>query len=659
MEELQKGGILYHKILFIFFCIFINNFIFTQDFQWNRSDLNKSLKEYSSQQLFQLAQDNFKKGLYNNTIQYLIEYLERNPYEFNALNLIIKSFLNLNLNLRAKSFIYNGLNQYPEKVEFKIYNGLLYLQENNLQEVQKIIESLENNPNNNNWGDFLILKGRLYLKKGDYNLARYFFYKYLSYHPDDMNIYLNLIDYHLANQDFISVKEFIEKFKEQFPDNIEIYKLYGDYYYNQYLHNKKFKNHLENLEKSYLNYKTYLNYIDFNPQVWNHLLHISYLLNNKERIENLLSEYNGRIHDPILLSNISEYLQNKNLFDSLKNLCENNTMYFSCIRYDFFIKKNNKQLSNERSKKYLNFIKNNSLSFDEKYILLMWYNFLNPKNNLKEFLNFYKEYKYFEDYFITLQKLIIEEPDKMEWKLLMEKYLLNKDQYLMYTIFKNTPISNIKNTYKREKKTILIMNPFSLEKYEFHFQESELIRNFLRFLINNIEYLKTLEEDEWIELKSRILNDSKFYLFYQPEILPVIIEWEKEKNKKIDYILEIFYRISQQSIYLTMILRDSNGIPIQKENIQLTNKHELFLYPAIKDFLLNNISIESRYLANYNNDIVINAGIVDNLKKDNIFIYNNSYYRVKEIYPYTSILELIKGNHYPYTVDSIFKKISK
>lgn len=659
MAERKKVVISFHKSKILYILFFIIYSISAQDLSFLKSIQNKNLKEMNSSELLKSGEDTYKRGLYNHTIQYLHEYLERNPKDLKPALILIKSYINLNQLQQAKEYILNYSKIYPEEHQIKIYDAMVALKENNLEKADKIIQQLDEY--NLQQKDYYLIKGNYYLIQSKNDLADYFYKKYLSMNPDDHEIYKYLILFNLNQKNYSKVEEYLNTFKKQFPDNIEIYKLYGDYYYSKYL--DRWKEPIRLLDNAYLNYKTYLNYIEFEPEIWNQLLYISYLLNDKNKILQLKNEYSYNIKNPLLLSNLQEYTDDKNLSSTLENLCNVNEIVFSCIRYDFFIKKNDKSKAFERNKYYLNLAINYKKKYDYEsyYNLLIWSNFLSNNNieNIKEYLNYYEEQKFYEDYYMTLQKLVVKEPNNTKWRRLMEIFLAKKNQYVMYKIFDDKPINNIKYYYNRQTKNILVFNPYPLDSTEKHFKESDLIRNFINFFINNIEYIKPINETNWDIIKSKAVINKNYYLFYEPSILPILKEWEKENNIIIDYYLESYYRLSHKSLIMTLILRDSNGILINKEDLYLQNADEFKIIPILKRFILRNISLEGKFISKNNDDIIINLGKVDLVKENDIFKFQNNFYKVKTIYPYTSILQLIKGNSVQYTTNDIFVKTNR
>ncbi|GIX40774.1 MAG: hypothetical protein KatS3mg129_0507 [Leptospiraceae bacterium] len=595
--------ILFHKsinLIYIFFIIYLfPTTIITQDFSWNYSLNNLNLKEIHSSKLLELSQESYKKGYYYHSIQYLTEFLERNPKHLEATKLLIKNYFNINDLSRAEHLILRGKNNYPEEPFFKIYESLLLLKKGKIDDAEKIISNLENL--NLNYADFYLLKGNFYLIKNNYSLAEFYFKKYIANHPQEHYIYITLIDTYFNNNQIEKAKHYIELYKKIFKDNINIFKIQGAYYYHLYLNKqKKDKDHLYFLQESYINYKTYLNYIQYNSEIWNQLLNIAYLLNDNNKIKDLLNNYQYNIKDFLLSSNINELTNKENLLDSLENLCKKNNIFFSCIRYDFYIQKNNKQKSFERSKYYLYYAKKNKsiISNEEYYNILKWANFLYPENLelKKEFFQFYKDNHFYEDYFLTLFDLNLNDKQNPKWKFLMERFLLEKDKYLMFKLYKEKSLLNIKDFYKRNNINILVFNPFPIEQYEFHFRESNLIRNFINFYINQTELLKTINDKQWIDLKLRILNDDKYYLFYNPEIIPIIREWEIENNLYFDYLLETHYRIINDSLFIRFTLRDKNGLLIQSLEYFIKNNDIWSLTKILQDFLLQNITIKANFI---------------------------------------------------------------
>ena len=657
MEEYPKVAILYRSLILFLFVFSL----YSQDFSWNISQSNKNLKEISSSDLFRYAEESNKKGYYEISIQYLTEYLERNPKQLDAIKLLIKNYLQINDLKRAENLIELGKNTFPEDVFFKIYDSILLLKKGNLIDAEKIIEGLENQNTQNT--DFYLLKGQYYLLKNNYDYAEFYFKKYLSQNPNDDSIYLFLIDTYLKNNQTEKAKYYIDLYKKIFSNNINLFKIQGDYFYKLYLNEKiKEKKHLYYLEEAYLNYKTYLNYSSYDPNIWKHLLYIAYLLNDDKKIKHLINDYPYNLNDPLLASNVSELLNNNQL-KSLQDLCNKNQIFFSCIRYDFYIKQTSPALAFERSKYYLSVAQKNQkkITKEDYKNLLIWAQFLYPKNIeiLKTFLEFYKENQYFEDYYLTLQNIILEDKDNPKWKILMERFLSNKNQYVMFQHFNNVPLTNIKQKYQRKKIKLIIFNPYPLEKYEHHFRESDLVRNYLDFYTNQIDLLQSLEANQWLKIKERVLSNPKYYLFYQPEILSIIREWEIENQQNIDYFLESYYRIIENTFYIRFILMDKNGLLINQEEYYITNHRVEKLASFLKEFLLKNITLKANFIDIYNNNVIINLGKEDFIKENQVFKHQNNYYRVKKVYPYTSLVELIQGKATNYTNSDIFIKVSR
>jgi tetratricopeptide (TPR) repeat protein len=653
----------YNKYLLIIIIISVIK-IYSQDFSFNVSKENLNIKELNSSELWELSQKSFKEGYYYYSIQYLTEYLQRNPNQLDAMKLLIKSYININDYRRSEQIIQNGLNQYPEDSFFEIYLSLIELKKGNIDKAKNMIEKLEEKVLQNQ--DFYFIKGIYYFNLNQYNLSEFYFKKFLSYQPDNHNIYIYLFENYLKVNQLDNALYYKNQFQKVFPNNIMIYKMNGDYYYKLYLNENQNNNFLkiQNLKEAYINYKTYLNYTQFDPEIWNHLLNIAYLLNDKEKIQSLIENESSYIKDHLISSNVYQILNHKNLLNSLQNLCSENKIFFACIRYDFFIKNNQKHLQNERSKYYLNYAKNNKEKIhpDEYYNILLWAKSLNPDNLelLKEFLNYYKENEYYEDYFFTLQNLIIKEPENPYWKLLMERFMQQKKQYLMFDLFSNIPLLNIKSYYKRKKINILVFNPYPIDKYEHHLKESDLFRDFINFYINNIEILNTISNEQWQEIKLKTFNNEKFYLFYKPEILPIIKEWETENNYYFDYFLEINYKMINNKILIYFILRDKNGINVTENKEYQISLNQLWkLTKFLKEFLLNNINLQGIYLTSYKNDLVLNLGKIDKIKINDIFKYQNNYYRVKNVYTYTSLIELIKGNPIVPPPNEVFIKANR
>lgn len=196
-----------------------------------------------------------------------------------------------------------------------------------------------------------------------------------------------------------------------------------------------------------------------------------------------------------------------------------------------------------------------------------------------------------------------------------------------------------------------------MEQKENHFKESNLIRDYINLFVNQIPYFEALSNSDFDDIKIRALNSSQQYLFYYPELTEIISEWELEENTNVDYILESNYRMKDQFFYITLILRDSNGMILKKQDFLYGTNSEFQFILDVENFLLN-VNLEGRYLQTFNNKVLINLGKVDKVKKDQIFRFKGTYYKVDNVFSYSSLLTLIKGKPQTYTEEDIFVRVS-
>ncbi len=648
---MRNQVILYPKIQFLFLFLIINLIpqrTFTQE------EL-KTLKFLSSGELLEKAKESYQKGNYYYAIQFLTEYVERNPEEIQALIFLAKNYINIQKCDKAFEILNRIENQYPEIMTIKILKNFCFLEQGQIQTVRENIAKFEKNLIQE--PDLWLLKGSYYLKLNQFDLSEMFYNKYLHKFPNEYQVYLKLIQLYLNKNDFVNSNLMIEDFKKKFPDNIEIFRLLGDYFYKLGM-NQKTKQK-ENFQNSYKYYKTYLNYVSFNPEIYEVLLFLAYELQDKEKINQLISDYKYVSKNALLSANINSILEDKRLLESLEILCNENRVAFSCIRYDLLLVNSNSPKKTKRIKQLMETMTKLKKNLQPYFPVLIWLRQFDKDSEiiLKEFLNYYKESSLYEDYYLTLLELYKKTNDP-KFSLLAEKFTNEKNQYKPFLIFSNYPLNLVKNAYKKEKKKILILNPLPLEQKENHFKESNLIRDFLGFFINQIPYFEILSNSDFQEIKKRMLNSSEHYLYYYPDLIDIITEWEFERNTNIDYILESNYRIIDQFFFITLILRNSNGMIIKKQNFSYTNDAEFRFLLDLEDFLLSSISLEGRYLQSFNNKVLINLGKVDKLKKNQIFRLKDQYYKVEEVFSYTSLLTLIKGDYREYTENDIFTRVS-
>lgn len=648
---MQKVGILFLKFVLSFVLITTT---YPQTFDLYKAE-KKSFKELSSTELLEKAKFYYSKGNYYNAIQYLSEYLERVPEDLENSLFLAKNYIFINNCSRAIPILDKFSNNFPEIRKIEIFRNFCLLKEGKIQEVQQNILELEKELIDE--PEFWLLKGEFYLKLNQYDLVNLFYKKYLLKFPEEYQIYLKLIEFELNKKNFLNAKSLIGNFKNQFPDNILYYKLLGDYHYKIALEQKQ--NPIENFSYSYLNYKTYLNYIPFDQNIFDLLLSIAYTLQDMEKIKDLLKEYNFTPKNLLLTTNIYQILEDHKLSDALEKLCKENKIFLSCIRYDFYLLKTQSKKKIERTKNYIEFIKSLKKNLKPYYIPLLWVEQFSENQEiiLKEFLEYYKNSLLYEDYYLTLLKLKKATNDP-KYTILIEKFQKDKDKYIPFEIFSTYPLSLIKNAYRRDKKNILVLNPFPLEEKEYHFRESDLLRNYIEFFINQIPYFRSIESKDLEEIKIRYLNTSRYYLFYDPELIEIIQEWEKDTNKKIDYIIESEYRIINNYFFLNLVIRNSFGEILGKKSFSYSNQSEFSFIFDLENFLLTTIPIEGKFLADYNNKILINAGLVDKIKKDQVFKFDSNYYKVEQIFPYTSLISLIKGKPMNYNQESVFIRVS-
>lgn len=646
---MRSLDILYLKIQFLFliFCltlISINSF----------PEEVTSLKLLSSKELIEKAQENYQKGNYYYTIQFLTEYVERNPQEIQALIFLAKNYISIQKCDKAFEILNRIENQYTEIKLIEILKNFCYLERGQIQSVRNNISKLEKDLVDE--PDFWLLKGDYYLKLNYYDLTEMFYNKYLYKFPNQYRIYIKMISLYLNKNDFENAYIMIEDFKKKFPDNIEYFRLLGDYFYRLGMNQKT--NQKENFQKSYKHYKTYLNYVSFNPEIYEVLLFLAYDLQDKEKLNHLLSEYNFVPKNTLLVSNINSILGDTKLLESLESLCKENKVLFSCTRYDFLLMNSNSPKKTKRIKQLRETLATYKKNLQPYFPLLIWLNSLEKDSEfiLNEFLNYYKNTYLYEDYYLILLKLFKKTSDP-KFSLLAEKFSKEKNQYQPFLIFSHYPLDLVKNAYKRTKKRILILNPLPLEQKENHFKESNLIRDYINLFVNQIPYFEALSNSDFDDIKIRALNSSQQYLFYHPELTEIISEWELEKNTNVDYILESNYRMKDQFFYITLILRDSNGMILKKQDFLYGTNSEFQFILDVENFLLN-VNLEGRYLQTFNNKVLINLGKVDKVKKDQIFRFKGTYYKVDNVFSYSSLLTLIKGKPQTYTEEDIFVRVS-
>ncbi|MCS7204081.1 MAG: hypothetical protein NZ853_00115 [Leptospiraceae bacterium] len=645
-------AIQFHKK--VLFLLFFPIWLWTQDFGFRTVSTNKPLNQIPSNELFRLAEKNYQEEKYNNVILYLTEYLERQPAKIEAEVLLIKSYLHLNDISNAKNRIQKNLKIYPDQNIFKILHGFVLVEEGKLKEAENLINELD--AKNLQKQEFFELKGNYYFKLNQYALSDFFYKKYLESNPLDKRIYRKIIQNLLAQNQISKAEEYAREFQKLFFDSIEVYKINGEIHYKKAF--IETNNKQKNLNEAYQNLKTYVNYTGGNPELLNKLMLIAYLLNSKDKIQSIKSEFDFETNDLLLLANKNDFLELDNA-STLKDLCSRTEYFFSCPRYDLFLLEkripfeslNRNKFYYLKAKEYKKKLDNENFLFSLKYAELFY-----PKNIeiKKEYLEYYQDNHYYEDFFLTLHELIRSEPEEVRWRILMRRFLEEMKDYPFLRLTGAHWI-NLKDFYQREKETILVFNPYPLEQNELHFKEPEILRNYIKNFINFIHYFQTIKEEDWSHLKTMFFRESRYYLFYQPELLPVLKEWENEKKVSVHFLLESFYRISPNRFQIDFVLRSRDGYIIKKDSFISNNpKQEEKLGVFLKQFLLRSVPLKAKYIGNHNGNIAINVGKIDLIKKDDIFKNQNQYYRVKEVYPYTSLLELIKGESKKLTPQDIF-----
>ncbi len=615
-----------------------------------------------------MGKKQFNNGYYEKSAIFLEEFLERNPQHREASLIFFKSLINSNDLDKAFSILSKMEINFPDLSTVQIMKGFYLLKKGRISDLENLIQALDQNQIDQS--DLWLLKADFYSQKNQNSMALLFFKKYINQFPGEPTIYIKMITYYIHQNDFENASNYLKKFKELFPENIEYYRLIGDYYLGFYLKQLSEisflkKNEITDLLKqSLLYYKTYYNYNDSNYDVLNQILYISYLLNEKFDFENFLQF----TKDPIYKANYYQHANLENLESILRNNCEKKEYLLSCFRYDLFLleKQMKKQLF-KRMKYYSTKVSGfeNTLPKREKLNYYLWAEKLysGDVQYLENRIQFYKTSGYYEDYFLDLYEASRQESNpqlKARSKISMEKFLQQKDQYLPLRAFPDVFPLVIKDALEREKKEIFIFTPFPIEKQEKHFLESEILRNLLNQLVNFVEYFKVVEDAEWKDIKKRFVKNHTHYFFFNPEIPLILEEWEREKNRTIHYLLESYYKIYHNHIYLNLILRNKKGIVLQSKEFYLKNlDDDIRLASTVQNFLLESMPLEGKFLKNIENKFLINLGEVDGIKKDQIFFYKGSYYKVSEVYPYISLLEFLKGNKNLPEKKEIFVRVSK
>lgn len=441
---MRSLDILYLKIQFLFliFCltlISINSF----------PEEVTSLKLLSSKELIEKAQENYQKGNYYYTIQFLTEYVERNPQEIQALIFLAKNYISIQKCDKAFEILNRIENQYTEIKLIEILKNFCYLERGQIQSVRNNISKLEKDLVDE--PDFWLLKGDYYLKLNYYDLTEMFYNKYLYKFPNQYRIYIKMISLYLNKNDFENAYIMIEDFKKKFPDNIEYFRLLGDFFYRLGMNQKT--NQKENFQNSYRHYKTYLNYVSFNPEIYEVLLFLAYDLQDKEKLNHLLSEYNFVPKNTLLVSNINSILGDTKLLESLESLCKENKVLFSCTRYDFLLMNSNSPKKTKRIKQLRETLATYKKNLQPYFPLLIWLNSLEKDSEfiLNEFLNYYKNTHLYEDYYLILLKLFKKTSDP-KFSLLAEKFSKEKNQYQPFLIFSHYPLDLVKMPTKELKR---------------------------------------------------------------------------------------------------------------------------------------------------------------------------------------------------------------
>ncbi|MFN3604096.1 MAG: tetratricopeptide repeat protein [Leptonema sp. (in: bacteria)] len=647
---MQKVVILFLSLIFLI-VVPLNS----QSFNFLPEEFS-SLKQLSSSELLEKANESYQKGNYYASIQFVTEYLERNPEDLNHAIFLAKNYIYIQDCSRALKVLDRFSNRFAEVQTIEILKNYCYLENGLLQKVKENLSELEKSSINE--PEFWLLKGKYYLKINRYDFAYMYYNKYLNHFPNEYQIYLKMFELAIQKQNFANALSLINDFKKRFPENIEYFKLLGDYYYK--LSMNQTTTQKEILLKSYNHYKTYLNFVPFDPQIYEILLFIAYTLDDKDKLKNLLKEFSYLPKNTLLLANINEIFKEKSTWETLENLCKENKIPFSCIRYDFSLMKSNSDKKIIRIKKYLetvNVLKREKKPYDS---LLFWLNQFDKEYEmiLKEFLDYYKNSLFYEDYYLVLNELIKKTNDP-KLVLLSEKFYKEREKHIPFQLFSNYPLQFIKQAYKRNKKNILILNPFPLEQKESHFKESEILRNFIDYYVNQIPYFATIPSSDFVEIKRRVLNSEQYYMFYHPEFINAIREWETEQNKPVDYILESNYRILNESFSISLILRNSTGLVIQKQDFFYPKNSEFAFLKDLENFLLYSINLEGIFLKTFKDKILINLGSVDRLKKNQVFKFKNNYYKVSEVFSYVSLLSLIKGQPLDHTENDVFIRVSQ